>query len=92
MALLTQNIPGTSGSAAPGGIWGGVGALALAIGADPGVVSQARPWGCIFMNNVPIGIATLALSVVAIPAPPGTAAVSTSRVCFNSSVALFGLT
>jgi len=46
------------------GIWGGVGALGLALGpAVGGVISQHFHWGWIFLLNVPLGAITLALSI-----------------------------
>ena len=50
------------------GAWGAVGALALALGPLlGGLISQHLSWGWIFLINVPIGIATLALGAWAIP-------------------------
>jgi EmrB/QacA subfamily drug resistance transporter len=46
------------------GIWGAIGALALAAGpVIGGLVSQHAHWGWIFLINVPIGIVTLALGM-----------------------------
>lgn len=45
------------------GIWGAVGALALAAGpVIGGVISQHVHWGWIFLINVPIGVITFALA------------------------------
>jgi EmrB/QacA subfamily drug resistance transporter len=45
------------------GLWGAVGALALALGpVIGGVVSQHIHWGWIFLINVPIGVVTFAIS------------------------------
>jgi len=50
------------------GVWSAVGALALALGPLlGGLISQHLSWGWIFLINVPIGIATIALGVWAIP-------------------------
>lgn len=76
------------------GAWSAVGALALALGPLlGGLISQHLSWGWIFLINVPIGIATIALGAWAIPESrevvkrrldlPGLAA---------SAVALFTLT
>jgi EmrB/QacA subfamily drug resistance transporter len=47
------------------GIWGGVGALALALGpVIGGIISQHIHWGWIFIINVPVGVVTL---VIALP-------------------------
>jgi EmrB/QacA subfamily drug resistance transporter len=49
------------------GIWGGVGALALAVGpVMGGMLTQHVSWEWIFWINVPIGIATIALGAWAI--------------------------
>ena len=46
------------------GIWGAVGALALALGpALGGLISQHLHWGWIFLINVPIGVLTFAIAV-----------------------------
>jgi EmrB/QacA subfamily drug resistance transporter len=51
------------------GIWGAVGALALALGPLlGGLLSQHASWHWIFFINVPIGAVTLALAAWAIPA------------------------
>ncbi len=94
LALLTQLFPDPRERGTAVGIWGGVGALALAIGPlTGGWLSQHASWGWIFLINVPIGIATLALSVVAIPATArGTARGLDFPGVLSSSVALFALT
>jgi EmrB/QacA subfamily drug resistance transporter len=49
------------------GVWGGVGALALAVGPVlGGLLTQHVSWEWIFWINVPVGIATLALGAWAI--------------------------
>jgi EmrB/QacA subfamily drug resistance transporter len=49
------------------GIWGGVGALALAVGPVlGGLLTQHVSWEWIFWINVPVGIATMALGAWAI--------------------------
>jgi EmrB/QacA subfamily drug resistance transporter len=51
------------------GIWGGVGALALAVGPlTGGYLSEHVSWGWIFLINVPIGVATAALGLASLPA------------------------
>lgn len=51
------------------GVWAAVGALALALGPLlGGLISQHLTWGWIFLINVPIGIVTIALGALAIPA------------------------
>lgn len=49
------------------GLWGAVGALALALGpVIGGLVSQHIHWGWIFLINVPVGAVTLAIGLPAI--------------------------
>src|ERR1700749_2271271 len=49
------------------GIWGGVGALALAVGPVlGGLLTQHVSWEWIFWINVPVGIATMALGAWAV--------------------------
>jgi EmrB/QacA subfamily drug resistance transporter len=46
------------------GIWGAIGALALAVGpVIGGVISQHVHWGWIFLINVPIGVITFAIGM-----------------------------
>jgi EmrB/QacA subfamily drug resistance transporter len=69
LALLTVLFPDPRERGTAVGIWGGVGALALAIGPlTGGWLSQHADWGWIFLINLPIGIATAALAVFTIPA------------------------
>jgi EmrB/QacA subfamily drug resistance transporter len=49
------------------GLWGAVGALALALGpVIGGLISQHIHWGWIFLINVPVGAITLAIGILAI--------------------------
>ncbi|MBM2619045.1 MFS transporter [Actinoplanes sp. LDG1-06] len=69
LALLTQLFPDARERATAIGIWGGVGALALAIGPlTGGWLSEHVSWGWIFLINVPIGVATAAIGATSIPA------------------------
>jgi MFS family permease len=76
------------------GVWGGVGALALAVGPlTGGYLSQHVNWGWIFLINVPIGVVTVLLGMMSIPADER----RTGRRLdlpglVTSSVALFALT
>jgi EmrB/QacA subfamily drug resistance transporter len=46
------------------GIWGAVGALALALGpVIGGIISQHIHWGWIFLINVPVGVVTMAIAI-----------------------------
>jgi EmrB/QacA subfamily drug resistance transporter len=94
LALLPALFPDPRERGTAIGIWGGVGALALAFGPlTGGWLSEHVAWGWIFLINVPIGIATAVLAGLSIPAGrrgtsrgldlPGLAA---------SSIALFALT
>ncbi|MCM4081989.1 DHA2 family efflux MFS transporter permease subunit [Paractinoplanes hotanensis] len=94
LALLPALFPDPRERGTAIGIWGGVGALALAFGPlTGGWLSEHVSWGWIFLINVPIGIATAVLAGLSIPAGrrgtsrgldlPGLAA---------SSIALFALT
>src|SRR5262249_55925329 len=69
LALLPVLFPDPRERATAVGIWGGVGALALAVGPlTGGYLSQHVSWGWIFLVNVPIGVVTAALAVTSIPA------------------------
>ena len=94
LALLPALFPDPRERGTAIGIWGGVGALALAFGPlTGGWLSENVSWGWIFLINAPIGIATAVLAGLSIPAGrrstsrgldlPGLAA---------SSIALFALT
>jgi EmrB/QacA subfamily drug resistance transporter len=68
LALLTELFPDPKERGAAVGIWGGVGALALAIGPlVGGYLSQHASWGWIFLVNAPIGVATAVLAAVTLP-------------------------
>jgi EmrB/QacA subfamily drug resistance transporter len=94
LALLPQLFPDPRERGTAIGVWGGVGALALAVGPLlGGVFSQHADWSWIFLINAPIGIVTVLLSLFAIPA----GARSTSRSLdlpglITSSLSLFALT
>src|SRR5512147_1624504 len=69
LALLTALFPDPRERGTAIGIWGGVGALALAIGPlAGGWLSQHVSWGWIFLINAPIGVATAVLAAISIPA------------------------
>jgi EmrB/QacA subfamily drug resistance transporter len=69
LALLQELFPNPKERATAIGVWGGVGALALAVGPfTGGLLSEHASWGWIFLINVPIGVATLALSMISMPA------------------------
>jgi EmrB/QacA subfamily drug resistance transporter len=67
LALLRTLFPDPRERGTAIGIWGGVGALALAIGPlTGGYLSQHVEWGWIFLINVPIGVATAVLAGLSI--------------------------
>jgi EmrB/QacA subfamily drug resistance transporter len=69
LALLPALFPDPKERATAFGLWGAVGALALAVGPlVGGYLSQHVAWGWIFLVNVPIGVVTAALSLASIPA------------------------
>jgi EmrB/QacA subfamily drug resistance transporter len=94
LALLPELFPDPRERGTAIGVWGAVGALALAIGPlTGGWLSEHVSWGWIFLINAPIGVATAALAAVSIPA----GARNTVRGLdlpgvLASSLALFALT
>jgi EmrB/QacA subfamily drug resistance transporter len=68
LALLPRLFPDARERATAVGVWGGVGALALAVGPlTGGYLSQHASWGWIFLINVPIGVITAILAAGSIP-------------------------
>jgi EmrB/QacA subfamily drug resistance transporter len=94
LALLTELFPDPRERGAAIGVWGGVGALALAIGPlTGGYLSQHVSWGWIFLINVPIGLATAIIAGFSVP--PGRRSASRSLDLpglVTSSLALFAVT
>jgi len=77
------------------GIWGAIGALALAAGpVIGGVISQHVHWGWIFLINVPVGVITLGLGLWSIAESRAESAVRRLDLpgLVTSAVALFALT
>jgi EmrB/QacA subfamily drug resistance transporter len=69
LAIISTTYEDPKERAAAIGMWGAVGALALALGPLlGGLLSQHASWHWIFFINVPIGAVTLGLTVWAIPA------------------------
>ncbi len=65
LALIQELFPDPKERGTAIGIWGAVGALALAVGPlTGGVLAEHVSWGWIFLINLPIGVATLALSMI----------------------------
>jgi EmrB/QacA subfamily drug resistance transporter len=94
LALLTALFPDPRERGTAIGVWGGVGALALAIGPlAGGWLSQHVSWGWIFLINAPIGVATAVLAAISIPAlGRGTSRGLDLPGLAASSLALFALT
>jgi EmrB/QacA subfamily drug resistance transporter len=94
LALLPQLFPDPRERGTAIGIWGGVGALALAFGPlTGGWLSEHVSWGWIFLINAPIGIATAVLAAISIPAGRRSAARGLDLPGLAaSSLSLFALT
>ena len=94
LALLPVLFPDPKERGAAVGIWGGVGALALAVGPlTGGYLSQHVAWGWIFLVNVPIGVVTAVLAAMSVPATArGTRRRLDVPGLLASAVALFALT
>src|SRR5262245_7249047 len=94
LALIPKLFPDPKERGMAVGIWGGVGALALAVGPlTGGYLSEHVSWGWIFLVNVPIGIATAVLALASLPAGGrgGRRRVDLPGL-FTSSLALLALT
>ncbi len=94
LSIITNLYPDAKERTAAIGIWSAVGALALAVGPLlGGLISQHLDWGWIFFINVPVGAATIAAGLWAIPADVATARRSLDVPGIVLSVAgLLGLT
>ena len=94
LALIPQLFPNPRERGTAIGVWGAVGALALAVGPfTGGWLSQHASWGWIFLINAPIGVATAILTLVSIPASRrGAARGLDVPGVLSSSIALFALT
>jgi EmrB/QacA subfamily drug resistance transporter len=69
LALLPVLFPDPRERGVAVGVWGGVGALALAVGPlVGGYLSEHVAWGWIFLVNAPIGVATVTLGMLTMPA------------------------
>ena len=68
LAIISAIYPDARERTRAVGIWSAVGALALAFGPLlGGLISQHLAWGWIFYINIPVGLATIALGLWAIP-------------------------
>jgi EmrB/QacA subfamily drug resistance transporter len=67
LAIILATFTNTKERTAAIGIWGAVGALALALGpVIGGIISQHIHWGWIFLINVPVGVVTMALALASV--------------------------
>jgi EmrB/QacA subfamily drug resistance transporter len=67
LAIIMATFTSTRERTAAIGIWGAVGALALAFGpVIGGIISQHIHWGWIFLINVPVGVITMALALASV--------------------------
>ncbi|NUS43007.1 MAG: MFS transporter [Mycobacteriaceae bacterium] len=65
LAIIAAIFPDPGERAKATGIWGAVGALALALGPlIGGFISERWDWGWIFLINIPFGIASLAITAL----------------------------
>ncbi|WP_119729756.1 MFS transporter [Thermomonospora amylolytica] len=97
LAVLPAMFPDPRERTLAVGVWGGVGALALAVGPfTGGVLSEQAHWGWIFLINVPIGAVTAALALVSVRGLPAGGGASWRRLdpagLAASATALFALT
>ena len=94
LALLPVLFPDPKERNTAFGVWGGVGALALAVGPfTGGYLSQHVSWGWIFLINVPIGVATVVMTIASIRAEERRARRSLDLPgLVTSAVALFSVT
>ncbi|HEY5304233.1 MAG TPA: MFS transporter [Acidimicrobiales bacterium] len=68
LSIITYAYPEKKEQARAVGIWGAVGALALAVGPVlGGTLTQHLSWKWIFFINLPIGLAAIALCLFALP-------------------------
>ena len=75
------------------GLWGAIGALALALGpVTGGWITEHVHWGWIYLINVPVGVVTFALAFWALGETPGSRRPLDLRGLAASMVALFPLT
>ncbi|MEV6601074.1 MFS transporter [Actinoplanes sp. NPDC051346] len=93
LALLPELFPDPRERGAAIGVWGAVGALALAVGPlVGGWLSENTSWGWIFLINAPIGVVTAVLAALTLPAGRRVARGLDLPGLATSSLALFALT
>jgi EmrB/QacA subfamily drug resistance transporter len=94
LSVITHAYPEKKEQAKAVGIWGAVGALALAVGPVlGGTLTQHVSWTWIFFINLPIGLISIALALYALPRQESLARRSIDGPGIAaSSLTLFGLT
>ncbi|MBO3750478.1 MFS transporter [Streptosporangiaceae bacterium NEAU-GS5] len=95
LPLLLDLFPNPRERATAVGVWGAVGALALALGPLlGGLLSENVAWGWIFLINAPIGVITAVLALLSLrkPSQAATRARLDLPGLVTSSGALFALT
>ena len=93
LALISVLFPNPKERGAAIGVWGAVGALALAIGPfTGGYLSEHASWGWIFLINAPIGLLTAALAALTLPAGKRNRKSLDLPGLATSAAALFALT
>lgn len=66
LAIISSTFPDPKERSRAVGVWSAVSALALALGPfTGGFVSERWDWGWIFLINVPVGVVTIAITLVA---------------------------
>jgi EmrB/QacA subfamily drug resistance transporter len=66
LAIISSTFPDPKERSRAVGVWSAVSALALALGPfTGGFVSERWDWGWIFLINVPVGVVTIAITMVA---------------------------
>jgi EmrB/QacA subfamily drug resistance transporter len=95
LAIIVATFDDTRERTAAIGVWTAIGAMALAFGPlIGGLISQHLHWGWIFFINVPVGVVTFAIALLAVRESRDT---TTGRHLdlpglFVSAIALFSLT
>jgi DHA2 family methylenomycin A resistance protein-like MFS transporter len=72
LALIRTAYDDPAARARAVGVWGGVGGIGAASGPVlGGLLVAAAGWRAVFVVNVPVGVAAIALTLRLVPAPPG---------------------
>ncbi|MDE3007442.1 MAG: DHA2 family efflux MFS transporter permease subunit [Acidobacteriota bacterium] len=94
LSIITHAYPAPKDQARAIGVWGAVGALSLAVGpVIGGFFAQHVSWKWIFFLNVPLGVLTTVVALVAVSAQRATVRRSLDVAgVATSAIALFALT